>query len=1022
MKKSLLILVISFTSILFSQTKSDISQDIFGSLKSRHIGPAVTSGRISCLDAVNSDARILYVGSAGGGLWKTTNGGTTFKPVFDKYTQSIGSVTIDQNHPDTVWVGTGETWVRNSVSVGTGIYKTTDGGDNWKLLGLEKSEHMAKIIIDPKNSDIVYVAVLGHLWNNNEERGVYKTTDGGITWNKILYVDENTGCADLTMNPSDNNSLFAGMWQFRRKGYTFNSGGPGSGLFKTTDGGVNWEKMTDGMPEGKLGRIAVAYSPVYPKKIYALVEAKNSALLRSDDNGKTWEEENISSRVAERPFYFSLIVPDPVDTNRIYKPGFSLYMSADGGKLFTSPYVEGGRVHSDLHALWINPSNNNQMYLGTDGGVYTSIDRGSTWRQFANLPVAQFYHVSVDNKKPYNVYGGLQDNGSWSAPSSDPGGVENSDWENVGYGDGFYVFPDMYDDDILYWQSQGGNIVRYYKSSGEVKEIRPYSDEANKKLRFNWNTPVAFSPTQEKVMYVGSEYLFKSTDRGDSWERISPDLTTNDTEKQKQEESGGLTIDNSTAENYCTIFTISESPVDNKIIWVGTDDGNLQVTTNSGKSWQNVVENIEELPANTWCSSVNSGNFDKNIAYATFDGHYNGDMKTYVYKTTDLGKTWTSLSLENIKGYAHVIKEDIVNPYLLFLGTEFGLFVSIDGGNSWGQFTGETPNVSVRDLVIHPIESDLVVATHGRGILIVDDITPLRELTPAMLDSELVVLKSKPSKIRNPRSQQTFPGDDQFIGQNPDEDAQIIYYQKKRHIFGDMFIEIYDPDGNLIKKLPAGKNKGINRVSWSIRKDPPKVPRSPGLLGPALYGPTYPPGEYTVKIVKGDKTYNGKISLINDPDLPYSTEDRKIQYETVTKAYDALESLAALDKKINVLNDSVKSRIKSLNDSDELKNTLTNLSERLNDFHEELTSTSASRLAGQERLREKIGDIYGAVLGYSGKPTDSQIKRLDLLISELNNKQEQLGRIINDELPDINSSLKKAHYNSIDNVIQKLDK
>ena len=1002
MRSIILLFFASLFSFSFSQTKTDI----FGSLKSRHIGPAVTSGRISCVDGVNNNTKILYVGSAGGGLWKTTNDGTTFKPVFDKYTQSIGTVTIDQNHPDTIWVGTGETWVRNSVSVGTGIYKTTNGGDSWKLMGLEESEHIAKIIIDPSNPDIVYVAVLGHLWNSNEERGVYKTTDGGKSWNKILYVDKNTGCSDLTINPSDNNTLFAGMWQFRRKGYTFNSGGPGSGLYKTTNGGANWSKIKEGMPEGELGRIAVAYSSVDPAKVYALVEAKNSALLHSYDNGENWEEVNISSRVAERPFYFSLIVPDPVDTNRIYKPGFNLYVSIDGGNLFTSPYVEGGRVHGDLHALWINPKDNSQMYLGTDGGLYTSVDRGSSWRQFMNLPVAQFYHVSVDNKKPYNVYGGLQDNGSWYAPSSDAGGIENGDWKNIGYGDGFYAFADKYDDDILYWQWQGGNIVRYYKSSGETKEIRPYSDDAKEKLRFNWNTPVVFSPTQEKVMYIGAEYLFKSTDRGDSWERISPDLTTNDPEKLKQGESGGLTIDNSTAENYCTIFTISESPVNNMIIWAGTDDGNLQITTNGGTNWQNVVENINDMPEHTWCSSVSAGNFDKNTAYVTFDGHYEGDMKTYVYKTTDLGKTWTSLSRENNKGYVHVIRQDFINRDLLFLGTEFGLFVSIDGGSSWSQFAGETPKVSVRDLVIHPTESDLVIATHGRGILIVDDIIPLRELTPAMLDSDLVMLKSKPSIIRNRRSQQTFPGDDQFRGSNPDEAADIIYYQKKRHIFGDMYIEIYDSNDKFVKKLPAGKNKGINRVSWSIRKDPPKVPRSPGLLGPALYGPTYPPGEYTVKIVKGDKTYTGKISLINDPDLPYSAEDRKMQYEIITRAYDALENLAALDKQVNALNDTVKSRIRILVVSDELKTTLTNLSERLNDLHKKLTSTSANRLAGQERLREKISDIYGAVLRYLGKPTDSQIKRLDILITDLNNKQTQLNNIVQDELPEINSSLK----------------
>jgi len=995
-----ILIVSSFTSFL-AQTKTEVSPDIFGSLKSRHIGPAITSGRISCLDAVNKDPRIIYAGSASGGLWKTTNGGTTFKPIFDKYTQSIGSVTIDQKHPDTIWVGTGECWVRNSVSIGKGIYKSTDAGDNWKFMGLEESERIAKIILDPDNPDIVYAAVMGHLWNSNKERGVYKTTDGGKSWNKILYIDENTGCSDLTINPSDPNTLFAGMWQFRRKAYTFNSGGPGSGLYKTTNAGMNWIKITSNLPEGELGRIAVAYSPVNPMKVYALVEAKNSALLRSDDNGKNWEQVNISSAVSERPFYFSLIVPDPIDTNRIYKPGFTLRVSNDGGKTFSFPFVEGGRIHSDLHALWINPNNNSQLYLGTDGGLYISVDRGSTWRFIPNLPVAQFYHVSVDNKNPYNVYGGLQDNGCWYGPSSGVGGVENSDWKNIGYGDGFNVFPDRYDDNIIYWQWQGGKIMRYYKSSGDVKEIRPYSDKVEEKLRFNWNSPVAFSPTQKNVMYVGAEYLFKSTDRGDSWKRISPDLTTNDPEKEKQEESGGLTIDNSSAENYCTITTISESPKDKMIIWVG-------------RNWENVVGNIKELPANLWCTSVTCCNFNKNSAYVTFDGHYYGNMKTYVFKTTDLGKTWISLSNESIKGYAYIIKEDPVNPNLLFLGTEFGLFVSIDGGNSWSQFTGNTPNVSVRDLVIHPTESDLIIATHGRGIFIVDDITPLRELAPNMLDSDLVVLKSKPSIIRNPGSQQIFPGDDQFVGKNPSETAEIIYYLKKRHIFGDMYIEIYDSTGTLIAKLPAGKSKGLNRVSWYIRKDPPKVPRSPGVLGPAIYGPTYPPGKYTFKIIKGNKSYVGKISLINDPDSPFSAEDRQLQDETITKAYDALEALASLDKKVNTLRDSVNSRIKVLKENEELKNKLTVLSEKLNDFHKELTSTSTNMLSGQERLREKIGDIYGAVLGYLGRPTDSQIKRLNILVADLNNKKDEFKKIITDELPEINSGLNSESIESIE--------
>jgi photosystem II stability/assembly factor-like uncharacterized protein len=963
------------------------------------------SGRISAVDAYKDDPRLIYVGAASGGVWKSTNGGTTFKPVFDKYNQSTGTITIDQEHPDTVWVGTGEVWVRNSVSVGDGIYKTTDGGSNWKLMGLQNSERIAKIIIDPSNHNVIYVAVPGHLWNDSEDRGVYKTTDGGKTWNKILYVNESTGCSGLAIDPRQPETLYAGMWQFRRKGYTFDSGGPGSGLYKTTDAGLHWTKLNKDLPQDTLGRIDVAFSPVDPSILYALIEAKNSGLYKSTNGGESWEEVNSTQTVAERPFYFSLIVLDPVDTNRIYKPGFSLNVSTDGGKIFTYPFVEGGNVHSDLHAMWINPHDNSQIYLGTDGGLYESLDRGSTWRLFDNLPVSQFYHVSTDNCEPYNVYGGLQDNGSWMGPSAGSGGITNSDWKNIGFGDGFNAFPDRTDDNIIFWSWQGGNVVRFYKNTGETKEIKPFSDDANKKLRFNWNTPIVFSPTQDKVMYIGSQFLYKSTDRGDSWTKISPDLTTNDPEKQKQEESGGLTIDNSTAENFCTIFTISESPIDPKIIWAGTDDGNLQVTADGGKTWSNIVSNIKELPSGTWCSSVYTGNQNKSTAYATFDGHYDGDMKSYVFKTTDLGKTWISLATDQLKGYAHVIREDLVKPSLLFLGTEFGLFVSIDGGGSWSQFTNKTPNVSVRDLVIQKANADLVVATHGRGIFIIEDITPLREIAPSMLDSDFVFLPARISMIKNPMQTQEFAGDDQFVGRNPSEAAVITYYLNKRHIFGDMYIKIYNNKGEKVKTLPAGKNKGINIVYWNIRKDPPKVPRSPALLGQAIFGPTYPPGDYSVKVIKGDKTYSGKISLMFDPKIPHSVAEREMQYETLMKAYNALEDLAFLDKQVIDIKDKSDNMLGIVKKDSEVYDKLSNMANDMYNLHKELVATNPSQLSGEERLRERLGDIYSAVLGYQGKPTKSQVDRLEVLVGDLKGKRKNIDNVLNKTIPEINNQL-----------------
>jgi len=752
----------------FAQKKVKIDHNTFGAIKARQIGPAGMSGRIAALDAVDKDPRVIYIGAASGGVWKSKNGGTTFKPIFDKYTQSIGAIRIDQKNPKTVWVGTGEPWVRNSVSVGNGVFKTTDGGDNWKFLGLKETERIGRIRIDPNNSDVVYVAALGHLWGPNKERGLYKTTDGGKTWQNILFVDENTGCTDIAIDPKDPNIVYAAMWEFRRKAYTFNSGGPGSGLYKSTDGGKNWKKLTKDLPTGELGRIAISVSEVDPNIVYAVVEAKKTAFYRSKDKGNSWEEMNTTRSVSGRPFYFAYVLADPIDTNRVYKPGFNLVVSNNGGKNFSSPSVEGGRYHSDLHAMYIGKKDNNLLYIGTDGGLYVSIDKGNTWRICRNLPLSQFYHVSADMESPYNVYGGLQDNGSWFGPSKSPGGISNSDWTGVGFGDGFCVHADPKDNNIVFWQYQGGEIARAYMNTNEFKSIKPYKTSDIEDLRFNWNTPVVFSKDGNR-MYVGAQYLYVTENRGDSWKRISPDLTTDDPLKQKQEESGGLTIDNSTAENHCAVFAINESPLDKNVIWAGTDDGNIQVTTDGGKNWINVTTNVPGLPANTWCSYIEPGNYDKATAYATFDGHRNNDMKSYLYKTTDFGKTWVSLSDKNLKIYNHVIKEDPVNPDLLFLGTEFGLYISINGGKLWSQFKGKVPNVSIREMVIHPRENDLILGTHGRGIMIIDDISPLRKLKQEILATDLTFLKSRDYVIDNLGIMQIFPGDDEFRGPNPPE-------------------------------------------------------------------------------------------------------------------------------------------------------------------------------------------------------------------------------------------------------------
>ena len=1009
-----LLLSLSVAMFSFAQTESRPAQGIklnsrmFGAIQARSIGPAVMGGRIMAIEGVARSPRIIWVASASGGVWKSINGGVTFKPVFDKYTQSIGALAVDQQHPDTVWVGTGEGCVRNSVSVGTGVYKTTDGGESWQLMGLEDSERISRILIDPKDPNTVYVAALGHLWDDNEERGLYKTTDGGKTWQRILFVNERTGCADVELDPQQPNILYAAMWEFRRLPYFFESGGKGSGLYRSLDGGKTWEKLTAGLPEGPLGRIAIAVAPSRPSTLYAVVESKNTALYRSDDLGEHWRRLDASFNIKARPFYFAHLEVDPGDFNRVYKPGLSLSVSEDGGKSFTSPFFGGsGAVHSDHHALWIDPGNPLHLLLGTDGGIYVSYDRGHTWRFLNNLPVSQFYHVAVDENDPYNVYGGLQDNGSWYGPSASPAGIENRDWENIGGGDGFCVIPDREDPDFVYLESQVGNLVRFRKSTGESKEIRPYPEAGGPKLRFNWNTPVLLSQHHPHKLFVGSQFLFVSYDRGESWKRISPDLTTNDPDKQHQNRSGGLTRDDSGAENYCTIFTISESPLDSSVIWVGTDDGNLQLTRDGGHTWSNLADRLPGLPPNTWCSSVEASHHQAGRAFATFDGHRTGDRETYVFRTDDFGQNWTRLPADGVEGYAHVIREDPVNPNLLFLGTEFGLYVSLDGGQQWARFSGNLPKVSVRDLVIHPRESDLVLATHGRGIYIIDDITPLRQITPEILAADVAMLPARPSKITLPRFVQQFSGDGEFVGENPPEAAVITYYLKKRHLFGDLYVEIYDSTGKLIKKLPGGKRRGINRVAWNMRMKPPRVAPSPKLAPWALFGPTVPEGTYSVRLVKGKKTYTTRIRLVADPRLGHSRKDRLLRHQTVMKLYRMQEDLAYIGDALLDMRKQAQSYIRSLKRKNSTRRALERFVKQIDGLREQLVVTeNVTWVSQEERLRERVVDLYGAVSAYGGRPSPAQLARMRELAGELSRAEQQFRRIVDKELPKLNRRLR----------------
>ncbi|HEY6248566.1 MAG TPA: glycosyl hydrolase [Candidatus Angelobacter sp.] len=1003
--------------------QAQIDSDTFGGYEARSIGPAVMGGRIADIDAVTDKRLTIYVGSAGGGLWKSNDGGITFKPIFDKQPSlSIGSVKIDPNDPKTIWVGTGESWTRNSVSIGTGLYRSKDGGDSWQKMGLENTERIARIVINPKDSNTVYVCAPGHLWNSHPDRGVFKTTDGGKTWSKILYVDDNTGCSDLSMDLENPQVLFAGMWQFRRKPYSFESGGPKSALYKSTDGGATWKQLKNGLPAGTLGRIAVAIAPSKHNVVYALVEAKHTALYRSDDSGETWAEKNSDSNTVGRPFYFARIVVDPSNPDRVYKPGFVLTVSDDGGRSFAGTFggFTGGGPHSDFHAVWVNPKNTDEVIIGTDGGVYQSEDRGSHWRYLSVLPVSQFYHVTYDMAQPYNVYGGLQDNGTWMGPSQYPGGIHNWDWHDIGFGDGMWVQVDPKDQDVVYVEYQGAKISRFRKSILERKDIRPLPRPGEPEFRFNWNSPIHIGASG--ALYLGGQFLFRSTNQGESWDRISPDLTTKNPEWLKQEESGGVTIDNSDAEKYETIYTISESPKDSKVIWAGTDDGNLQLTRDGGKTWTNLVKNISNLPPNTWVSSIEASHFDAATAYATFDGHMSGDMKAYVYKTADYGKSWQQLSGAGIDGYAHVVRQDLVDANLLFVGTELGLFLSLDGGAHWAQFTGNLPNVAVRDVVVQPRDGDLLIATHGRGIYILDDLTPIRKMTPDVLDADAAFLEARPSIIPIPASEQRFDGDADFTGRSPGESAAIVYYQQKRHIIGDLKFEIYNQKGDLISTISGNKRKGLNRLEWPMRLSPPKVPAGASVVQNqyAFFGPHVPTGNYTVKLIKGSQTYTSKLVLVPDPRSHYSQPDRDLQQQTVLRLYKELEHLTYVADAVVDARDQARKRLAQISSGDPAVSSLQRLADSMEALRSRLVAVKeGGAITGEEKLREKIGDLYGSINEYDGRPTQSQLDGVQTVLALLNQAEADFQKILATELPAINTTLEKQRLQPIKPLIRE---
>ena len=994
---------------------------VISGLGARNIGSAQMSGRIAALAArVEPDGKVtLFVGAASGGVWKSTDGGTTFHSVFDKQpVQSIGAIALDPTNDDVVWVGSGESWTRNSVSIGNGIYRSTDRGETWTWLGLPDSERINKILVHPKDGNTVYVCVPGKLWSDSKERGLYKTSDAGKTWTLILKGPNlSTGCSGLVMDPSNPERMFAGLWDFRRKGWTFRSGGEGptavsgSGLFLTEDGGKSWVQQTDrnakGLPAAPWGRLDVEFAPSNPKIVYAVIENVRGALFRSDDGGRSWEERDRSQSMVWRPFYFSNVIVDPTNPERLFKVNYSLIASDDGGKSFSNI---SAATHGDHHDVWINPKNPKHIITGDDGGLWLSYDGGNKWWKGANLPISQFYHVSADDKDPYQVYGGLQDNSSWAGDSAYPGGITNSRWENLYGGDGFWTFADPADPDYAYAEYQGGNVSRINRKTLESRDIQPKAG-FKEKLRWNWNTPIHMSPTEKGTIYIGSQFLHRSRDHGQTWERISPDLSTRDPSKQKQEESGGITVDNSSAEMHTTVYSISESPRNGQVIWVGTDDGNVQLTRDSGKSWTNVVANVRGLPKSSWVSWVEASRFDEGTAYATFDRHSFGDMAPYMYRTRDFGKTWTRLigPESAVAGYAHVVREDSVNRELLFVGTEFGLWISVDDGRSWAEFKGSNfPRVAVRDLVVQPRDNDLVIATHGRGIWIIDDITPLRALNEETMARDVSFLPSRMLQQRVLAGGGWPEGDATFSGANPTEGAVITYYQKTRHVFGRLKLEVLDATGKVIDTLPAGKRKGINRVVWTMRVKPPRVPTAAMPAQGSSQGPRLLPGNYTIRLTKAGEVYTQALNVDLDRRAQFTLEDRRAQFEAVMEAHALFGRMSDLVDRLNGIKAMAAERAAAPGVNAKLKKQLTALSDKAEALRKQVVATKeGGAITGEERLREQLDYAYGALSSYEGKPADYQIERVRVLAKELAEVESAAEALARDDVARSNALLNR---------------
>jgi photosystem II stability/assembly factor-like uncharacterized protein len=999
--------------------EAQVPESIFDGIARREIGPAVMSGRVTDLAVFEEDPSILYVASASGGLLKTVNGGASWENVFDSQpTVSIGDVAINPKDPNVVWVGTGEANNRQSSSWGDGIYKSTDGGKTWKHMGLRESNHIGRIVIDPQDTDIVYVAAVGRLWGANKERGVFKTIDGGVTWQHVLAINENTGAVDLIMDPANSKVILAAAYQRRRTGWGFNGGGPDSGIYKTVDAGRTWRKLSGGLPTGDVGRIGLDIYRRNSNLVYAIVENREGGVFRSEDKGETWTKVNTLN---PRPMYFSQIRIDPNEPQRIYVNGVNLHISDDGGKTFREDGATA--VHLDHHAFWIDPRNSRHIIDGNDGGVWVSRDRARTWEHLNNYPIGQFYNVDVDMQQPYHIYGGMQDNASWAGPSSvrDRQGIANEHWYQMLACDGMFTVVDPSEPNTVYTNCQNGRIVRYDRKTGERKSIMPQPETGQPPLRWNWTAPIIVSPHDKRTIYTAANRVFKSGDRGQTWTVVSPDLT-NALDRDELVIMGvsgrNITVArNDGMSSFGNIFALAESPRRAGLLYAGSDDGNVQVSRDGGATWANVTSRIPGVPKLIYVSRLTPSAFAEGTVYASFDGHRSDDFRPWVYVSTDFGNTWRSISTGLPVGSVYVIKEDPKNQDVLYVGTEFGLFVSTDRGAHWTRWKG-IPTVAIYDLVVHPRDNDLVLATHGRSFIVLDDITPLQQLTPTVLSAPSHVFEIGPAVQYIPNENGWFLGGRSFRAPSRALGAFVNYYLKSE-AKADVTIAISDGSGRVVRRLTGPKTAGLHRVAWDLRAEPVGAAGT-GLAGAIVLtnlGPFVPPGEYRAQVTIDGRAETRAVRVNPDPLVELSDADRATLYRTLLtltdmqrSSGDAAEAATKLDERMQQIAETMKAYP---NAPAAVKTSVDGLTKQVTTLRTAIAGRGGQGggggggegFGGPQPLRNQINALKTEVIGSQSLPTRVQIALLERLQKQLGEQVGQLNTVITNELPGLHKQL-----------------